>query len=98
MLYCVWLLQMEGMVTDLQLARDKQDAFKEWLRNKNKSLPVDVSVTVLTTGFWPTYKSAELALPKELAQGVEVFKEFYEQVRGLPPADVSSSENMFVFV
>jgi hypothetical protein len=33
---------------------------------------------VLTTGFWPTYKSIELALPREMVEGVELFKEFYE--------------------
>lgn len=70
--------KMEGMVTDLQLARDKQSNFNKWMRGKEKNLPIDVSVMVLTTGFWPTYKSIELALPKEMVDGLELFKEFYE--------------------
>jgi len=74
--------KMEGMVTDLQLARDNQQAFSEWLDNDGAAdkvaSSVDVSVTVLTTGFWPTYKFVELALPVEMVQGVEVFKKFYE--------------------
>jgi hypothetical protein len=41
---------MEGMVTDLQLAREKQVAFEDWRSNKGKALAVDLSVTVLTTG------------------------------------------------
>lgn len=41
---------MEGMVTDLQLGREKQQAFDEWLNTKEKKLPLDLSVTVLTTG------------------------------------------------
>ena len=49
-------MQMEGMVTDLQLARDKQQQFEEWRTNQNKSLKIDLIVTVLTTGFWPSYK------------------------------------------
>ena len=49
-------VQMEGMVTDLQLAREKQAEFDRWKRDNNKQLPVELSVTVLTTGFWPTYK------------------------------------------
>ena len=49
-------LQMEGMVTDLQLARDKQQQFEEWRTNQGKSLKIDLIVTVLTTGFWPSYK------------------------------------------
>jgi cullin 1 len=39
---------------------------------------VDFQVTVLTTGFWPTYKFMELALPKEMVECVETFKDFYE--------------------
>lgn len=35
-------------------------------------------MTVLTTGFWPTYKSTELALPREMADSVEVYREYYD--------------------
>jgi cullin 1 len=45
---------MEGMVTDLQLAREKQQAFEAWKEAKGRELAVEMSVTVLTTGFWPT--------------------------------------------
>ena len=69
---------MEGMVTDLQLAREKQQQFDDWLTSKAKTLSIEMNVTVLTTGFWPTYKSTELALPREMVEGVETFKEFYE--------------------
>ena len=47
---------MEGMVTDLALAREKQQDFDRWKTEHNKALAIDVQVTVLTTGFWPTYK------------------------------------------
>jgi hypothetical protein len=46
---------MEGMVTDLQLAREKQQNFDEWKQRKNKQLPIDLSVTVLTTGMSSRY-------------------------------------------
>lgn len=29
-------------------------------------------------GFWPTYKSMDLALPSEMVEGISAFKEFYE--------------------
>lgn len=70
--------KMEGMVTDLQLAREKQQQFDDWIQRNNKQLSIELNVTVLTTGFWPTYKSTDLALPKEMVEGVEAFKEFYE--------------------
>ncbi|GAX75998.1 hypothetical protein CEUSTIGMA_g3441.t1 [Chlamydomonas eustigma] len=70
--------RMEGMVTDLALAREKQQSFEEWMRVNEKKLRIDFSVTVLTTGFWPAYKAHELALPQEMVDGVELFKSFYE--------------------
>ncbi|CAK0760120.1 Cullin-1 [Coccomyxa viridis] len=70
--------KMEGMVTDLQLAREKQQAFESWQRSNSKSSPIELSVTVLTTGFWPAFKAVDLALPQEMVEGVALFKEFYE--------------------
>ena len=49
-------LQMEGMVNDLQLAREKHQNFTDWKRENGRSLMYDMVVSVLTTGFWPTYK------------------------------------------
>jgi cullin 1 len=64
---------MEGMVTDLQLAREGQTPFDEWLAEREGKKPgIDITVTVLTTGFWPTYKFIELSLPQEMVNGVEV--------------------------
>ncbi|GIL82204.1 hypothetical protein Vretifemale_11128 [Volvox reticuliferus] len=70
--------KMEGMVTDLQLAKEKQQHFDDWLKEKGKKLGIELSVTVLTTGFWPTYKSIEVALPREMVEGVEVYRQYYD--------------------
>ncbi|XP_031258581.1 cullin-1 [Pistacia vera] len=71
--------KMEGMVTDLTLARENQGNFEEYLGNNPIAHPgIDLSVTVLTTGFWPSYKSSDLNLPSEMVKCVEVFKGFYE--------------------
>ncbi|GIL64270.1 hypothetical protein Vafri_18269 [Volvox africanus] len=70
--------KMEGMVTDLQLAKEKQQHFDDWLKEKGKKLSIELSVTVLTTGFWPTYKSIEVALPREMVEGVEVYRQYYD--------------------
>ncbi|CAN4113574.1 unnamed protein product [Withania somnifera] len=70
---------MEGMVTDLTLARENQASFEEYLSNNPAANPgIDLTVTVLTTGFWPSYKSFDLNLPAEMVRCVEVFKEFYQ--------------------
>ncbi|KAG2721496.1 hypothetical protein I3843_02G071300 [Carya illinoinensis] len=71
--------KMEGMVTDLTLARENQTSFEEYLNNNPHASPgIDLTVTVLTTGFWPSYKSFDLNLPPEMVKCVEVFREFYQ--------------------
>ncbi|XP_075483477.1 cullin-1-like isoform X1 [Primulina tabacum] len=71
--------KMEGMVTDLTLAKENQNHFQEYLGNNQSTNPgIDLTVTVLTTGFWPSYKSSDLSLPAEMVKCVEVFKEFYQ--------------------
>ncbi|CAJ2679071.1 unnamed protein product [Trifolium pratense] len=71
--------KMEGMVVDLTLARDNQLKFQEYLNENSYVNPgIDLTVTVLTTGFWPSYKSGDLNLPSEMVKCVEVFKGFYE--------------------
>ncbi|CAN1834125.1 CUL1 [Linum perenne] len=71
--------KMEGMVTDLTLAKDNQSEFENYLSNNPNTHPgIDLSVNVLTTGFWPSYKSSDLNLPSEMVRGVQVFKEFYD--------------------
>ncbi|KAJ8573854.1 hypothetical protein K7X08_010365 [Anisodus acutangulus] len=71
--------KMEGMVTDLTLARENQASFEEYLSNNPAANPgIDLTVTVLTTGFWPSYKSFDLNLPAEMVRCVECFKEFYQ--------------------
>ncbi|VVA89777.1 unnamed protein product [Arabis nemorensis] len=71
--------KMEGMVTDMTLAKENQANFQEYLAtNMTTNLGIDLTVTVLTTGFWPSYKTSDLNLPTEMVKCVEVFKAFYE--------------------
>ncbi|KAI6683987.1 hypothetical protein NL676_029900 [Syzygium grande] len=71
--------KMEGMVTDLTLAKENQTSFEEYLSNNPNANPgIDLTVTVLTTGFWPSYESFDLNLPAEMVKCVEVFREFYQ--------------------
>ncbi|KAJ4969465.1 hypothetical protein NE237_016166 [Protea cynaroides] len=71
--------KMEGTVTDLTLARENQANFEEYLNGSSTANPgIDLTVTVLTTGFWPSYKSFDLNLPAQMVKCVEVFREFYQ--------------------
>ena len=71
--------KMEGMVNDLQLAKEKERQFSDWLDRKSIKLPLDLTVTVLTTGFWPTYKALEINLPEEMMAGIEHFSRFHDE-------------------
>ncbi|CAL9074423.1 unnamed protein product [Musa textilis] len=71
--------KMEGMVTDLTLAKENQSSFEDYLDANPHAYPgTDLSVSVLTTGFWPSYKSSDLTLPDEMVKCIEAFKKFYE--------------------
>ncbi|KAL1524971.1 hypothetical protein AB1Y20_019847 [Prymnesium parvum] len=71
--------KLEGMVTDMNLSSDMGTAFAEHLRENNIKLETDVTVQVLTTGFWPTYKNDDLNLPSEMLACIETFKAFYDK-------------------
>jgi cullin 1 len=59
--------KMEGMVTDLTVARDHQTKFEEFVVGHPDLNPgIDLAVTVLTTGFWPSYKTFDINLPAEM--------------------------------
>ncbi|KAL5560062.1 hypothetical protein UlMin_036273 [Ulmus minor] len=67
-----------GMVMDLTSAKENQTIFEEYLCNNPQASPgIDLTMTLLTTGFWPSYKSFDLNLPAEMVKCVEVFREFY---------------------
>ncbi|CAL4956644.1 unnamed protein product [Urochloa decumbens] len=73
--------KMEGMLTDVALAKDNQSKYEAFISNNPELNPsVDLSVQVLTTGYWPTYKSSEMNLPSEMVKCVEVFKQFYQSI------------------
>mmetsp|Transcript_21859 Transcript_21859/g.74292 ORF Transcript_21859/g.74292 Transcript_21859/m.74292 type:complete len:749 (+) Transcript_21859:229-2475(+) len=70
--------KLEGMFKDVDLSRDIMASFRQALRER---LPAstEMSVSVLTAGYWPTYPAVEVSLPKEIDDYQEVFKEFYLQ-------------------
>ena len=37
---------MEGMITDIALAREKQQLFEDWMKVEEKKLKIDLSVQV----------------------------------------------------
>eukprot|EP00544_Gedaniella_sp_CCMP2646_P005671 CAMPEP_0202484896 /NCGR_PEP_ID=MMETSP1361-20130828/3851_1 /ASSEMBLY_ACC=CAM_ASM_000849 /TAXON_ID=210615 /ORGANISM="Staurosira complex sp., Strain CCMP2646" /LENGTH=745 /DNA_ID=CAMNT_0049113657 /DNA_START=28 /DNA_END=2265 /DNA_ORIENTATION=- len=68
--------KMEGMLNDLAVGSEQRNEFDARMRNADSKL--DFGVQVLTTGFWPTYKSPEVALTPEMTQCMEIFKEWHD--------------------
>mmetsp|Transcript_22385 Transcript_22385/g.52766 ORF Transcript_22385/g.52766 Transcript_22385/m.52766 type:complete len:742 (+) Transcript_22385:152-2377(+) len=69
--------KMEGMLSDLAVGAEQRSEFENRMRTVDTKM--DFSVQVLTTGFWPTYKSPEVTLVPEMAKCMEVFKDWHDQ-------------------
>uniref|UniRef100_A0A7N0ZRY4 Cullin-4 n=1 Tax=Kalanchoe fedtschenkoi TaxID=63787 RepID=A0A7N0ZRY4_KALFE len=70
--------KLEGMFKDIELSKEINESFKQSSQARTK-LPVgiEMSVHVLTTGYWPTYPPMDVKLPHELTIYQDIFKEFY---------------------
>ncbi|KAL5220115.1 hypothetical protein ABZP36_024828 [Zizania latifolia] len=74
--------KMEGMINDIALSKEHQSDFEEYISNNPESKsPVDLNVTVLTSGHWPSYKNYDINLPSEMVKCVEVFKVYYHSYK-----------------
>jgi cullin 1 len=73
--------KLEGMITDLSLASDLQKDFREHTENLAEGRAamggIDFSVTVLTTGFWPSYQVHDANLCPEMQKAIQTFHNFY---------------------
>ncbi|KAJ5077541.1 cullin-3a-related [Anaeramoeba ignava] len=72
--------KMEGMFTDMRLSKDALDGFKNYLQTSvemGKLPKIDMSVRVLTQGFWPTFPPHSCTLPPLLSQYCDLFTKYY---------------------
>merc|ERR1719413_34055 len=73
--------KLEGMIHDLTMATDLQKEFREHcdqLDGGKAALGgIDFTVTVLTTGFWPSYQVQDANLCPEMQKSIQVFHNFY---------------------
>jgi len=65
--------KMEGMFNDLAVGVDQKKEFDNKMK-EHDNIKMDFSVQVLTTGFWPTYKSPAVALPSGLSECMDIFE------------------------
>ncbi|XP_055500688.1 cullin-4A-like [Leucoraja erinacea] len=69
--------KLEGMFKDMELSKDVMVQFKQYIQNQNDPSRIDLTVNILTMGYWPTYTPMEIHLPAEMVKLQEVFKMFY---------------------
>ncbi|KAL0310541.1 UNVERIFIED_CONTAM: Cullin-4 [Sesamum angustifolium] len=69
---------LKGSCWDIELSKEINESFKQSSQARTK-LPsgIELSVHVLTTGYWPTYPPMDVRLPLELNVYQDIFKEFY---------------------
>lgn len=70
--------KLEGMFKDMELSKDINVAFKQHLGNVSQNLiPLDMTVNILTMGYWPNYPLMNVTMPEEMVRFLEVFNKFY---------------------
>lgn len=70
--------KLEGMFKDMELSKDINIAFKQHMLNLDKEYTViDLTVNILTMGYWPTYPLMEVTMPGQLLELQSVFNKFY---------------------
>nr|CAG4648506.1 EOG090X01NX [Polyphemus pediculus] len=71
--------KLEGMFKDMELSKDVNIAFRQNLAvaNHPELANIDLTVNILTMGYWPTYPANEIHLPPDLVNFQEIFKRFY---------------------
>lgn len=76
---CQFTSKLEGMFKDMTVSNTINEEFKGHLNNTGKNLNgVDLSVRVLTTGFWPGQNAPpHINLARIPQQAFDVFKNFY---------------------
>ncbi|KAM4630960.1 cullin-4A [Polymixia lowei] len=69
--------KLEGMFKDMELSKDIMIQFKQYTQNQSEPSNIELTVNILTMGYWPSYTPMEVHLPPEMVKLQEVFKLFY---------------------
>ncbi len=69
--------KLEGMFKDMELSKDIMFAFKQYMNDKDSPGNIELTVNILTMGYWPTYQPMEVHLPEEMVKFQDIFKTFY---------------------
>lgn len=76
---CQFTSKLEGMFKDMSVSNTIMEEFKQYVNRHKISLSgVDLTVRILTTGFWPTQSATpNCNIPAAPRTAFETFKGFY---------------------
>ncbi|XP_029460522.1 cullin-4A isoform X2 [Rhinatrema bivittatum] len=69
--------KLEGMFKDMELSKDIMVHFKQYVQNQSDPGCLELTVNILTMGYWPTYTPMDVHLTPEMVKLQEIFKSFY---------------------
>ena len=77
--------KLEGMFKDMELSRDINSAFKQHVSHLTEndgsllaSDRIDLTVSVLSMAFWPTYPVMNILIPPYMMKYQDIFNKFYQ--------------------
>ncbi|KAL0061909.1 hypothetical protein AAF712_011193 [Marasmius tenuissimus] len=69
--------KLEGMFNDMKISADHMDEYKKHIASA-MSLPIELSVIVMTSTFWPmSHSAATCVLPELMLKATKSFEQFY---------------------
>jgi len=76
---CQFTSKLEGMFKDMSISNTIMEEFKEYATKSNNEYlqAVDLTVRVLTTGFWPTHALAKCNVPLVPRNAFDEYRLFY---------------------
>lgn len=69
--------RVERMITDIQSGEEIHSRLMRDMASRNATLPLDLHVAILTSGFWPQYTNSSLSLPSSMKACIKTFQQFY---------------------
>lgn len=75
--------KLEGMFKDINISNSINTSFKQYLTHleiigDGSQNQADLTINVLTSSYWPSYRNYNVNLPAELVKYQQIFQKFYQ--------------------
>ena len=68
---------LEQMFKDVELSKEDNASYKTRLVERGEQQPVDLSVNILSSASWPSYREVEIEIPTAVQQAARLFEANY---------------------